>query len=155
MPTIRQFLQGRHWTSAVLTPVSVGADGTTTEVTANAMTLTTVVKSNNKSLRINTVNITPVNQVLTAFAGEEDDWSLSCGVLQVNDTSSPNPIWEERATYSYFKLVLVEGTKTGSTGTYTFYGIMNELDAGIEGKGEQIASFSLQSVGIVPTYSVA
>lgn len=154
MPTIAQFQLGRHWTSAVVTPVSAAADGTTTDVTASAVTFNGKL-NNNKAIRMVTSPLSPVDAVLTNNVKEEDDWELSMSILKYNNTSDPNPLWTIRGSYDVVKLVLVEGTATGSTVTYTFYGLLSEVVDGIEGKGGQIASFTLLPVGIAPTRVVA
>ena len=144
MPSIPQFLLGRHLTSVVITPQTVAANGALSDGTAK--TMTTVVDSIQKSIspvheEINAVNSTRANNVLT-----HDDGSLTLSIIEVNNGGDPDPLEAIVMTNDVFKVVFTKGTATGSTVTWTDYFTRGQCSFGISGRGKQIASLELVQV---------
>ena len=145
MATIPKWLVGRHLTSVVITPVTVGTDGTITDVTASAFTMTTLTDGLTQSLRPVNEEINPVNATRENFVHIIDGHYLSFTQIKRNDGNDPDGLLNLILNYDHFKFAYTEGT-SGSAKTVTGYGLRNEHSTGIQGRGKQVATLALDPV---------
>lgn len=145
MATIPKFLVGRHWTAVVITPVTVGTDGTLTDVTASAVTLTTLADSLAQSLRGTNEEISATNATRENYEHIIDGHYETFTHLLRNDASDPDPVQTLIASYDVFKFAYTYGTG-GSAKSVTGYGRRADYQMGIQGKGRQLATLVLDPV---------
>lgn len=143
MPTIRPWMLGRNLTSVLLTPLTIGTAGTTTEGTV--VTLTTVTEGITEQLTPDVEDIRPVNSTKAHHVPVSDSFTIELPIIKVNDGGDPNPLKTAFLAYDYFKLAWTEGTG-GSAKTVTLYASRGPLGSGIQGYGKQVASASFNSV---------
>lgn len=141
------YLRGKHLTSVVLTPVTVGTAGAVTDVTASAATLTTVMDSLALELSANLEEISAVNATRQNNVVLDDGHRLSLSILEVNNAADPSPLAALMFTHDYFKAVYVKGTGA-SARTITGYFHRENYNDGIQGKGRQIATLTLAPVDL-------
>lgn len=144
MPSVPQWLLGRHLTAVTLVPQSIANDGTLTDASPVALTVRT--QSIEFESEVLGEDIRPVNSAIANFVGHTDDSTLTLEILLSTGTGS-NPIATAMATYDYFKISFTRG---GSTFTGYFY--RRALRDGVQslGKNVAVAVFRQVDVGDLP-----
>ena len=134
-------LIGKNVTSVTLTGQSVSANGTF----SNGSSYNVSLKWQNVAYAINPVreeinaqNTGYLNEVIIAYGS-----SAHLEIYKVNDGTDPDVLFPLIYNYSYVLLQWVEGSASGSTQTFSYYGVLGEFQSGFQGRGKQIASLEL------------
>lgn len=141
--SITPYLLGRHLTSVILTPQTVGTAGALSN--GAPVTLTTVIDNLSESLSAEKEDIRPVNSTRVNNVVTSDNGNFSFGIIKVNNASDPNPLKTAILTNDIFKLTWTEGTG-GSAKTVNLYASRGSLDTGIQGHGKQIATLTFDQI---------
>ena len=144
MAAIPLYQRGRDLVSVVLTGQTVGTAGALSDSTA-VVTLTAVMNGFDESLtptkaEINALNTTRENNVVLS-----DGFTMNFSVLKVNNASDPSPLRAVITSFDVFKAVITQGTGA-SARTETAYGSRGSYSESFQGRGQQVASLSLDSV---------
>lgn len=146
---------GRHFTSIVLTPQSVGTAGALADVSTAAATLTARIDSFNEELIANTENISPMNSGRANNVVIEDDFEMTFSEIKMNDGSPPSRLKALVTAYDVFKIEWTEGTGA-SARSITARGTRGRYSSGGQGKGKQTASLTFSQVDAgTATYAVS
>lgn len=132
---------GRHLVAATVKPLTVAENGAVT--VGSAVNVLARLTGLDSSLETSVENISPINSLKANPVPIEDSGSLTVEFFKVNDGTDPEPIRALFLTNRYFLVEWTEGTGV-SAKQHAFYGLMTSNSGNHRGKGQQIASFTLQ-----------
>lgn len=151
--SIPLYMRGRGLKSLVITGQTIGTAGALSDSTA--YTLSSSLDGYSESLQRQTENISAVNSTRANNMIVEDDNTITWRALKLNNGGDANQFKTAILLFDIVKAVWVEGDGA-SAKTTTAYGSITSMESGIEGKGKQIASLTMQQVDVgTATYAVS